>query len=270
VGTSGSHAVRQACEVKAVLYRHLESNDVSAPISDVADSLKKELEAIIYETVLYLRTTEDEAGWIHALNDTAIKIFRRLVPNWEQHETYESLWQALHNAVNRTLSCVLRVYYMSGRDQHWFWGECVLWFLGWRIDVARRLDGEAEKILTEWCKRQVEISPTAPSTPPATRTRAPQTPTRSRIEAFLNRVDEETKVKVNKKDFWLRPTKLDGTSRYSSNKEFRLFQKEDQSQPYGTKKHFLDVLKMRSEVFIEGLEDRRRAYEARRSAKSQR
>jgi hypothetical protein len=257
-------------EEKVMRYRYLESDDFSDPIPNVTDSLKKKIKAINCVTVRHLRVTEDQAGWIRALDDTATKIFHLLAPGWEQQETYESLWHALYDAVKTSLACVNWAYHMSGRDQDWFFGSCVLWFLPWRIDVERRLDSEAERVLTLWWERQGEINPTAPSTPPAPRTREPQTPTCSRINAYLNRVEAETGEKVYKRDFWLRPTTLQGVSLYNSDREFRDFQREEADLSGGCRKRFLAVLDMPPQVFIEGRIERRRANDARKRAKSRR
>jgi hypothetical protein len=235
----------------------------------VADDLRKEIKAINYETVVYLRTTTDKTGWVQALNDAAVKIFQLLAPKWKDHATYDTLWKALDDAADDAVRCVDWAYEKSNRGG-----------FDWPFHsyyIKRRLDGRADGILNQWWTREADsgpgdqpdpvqrsIRPTPPPTRPATRTRAPQTATRSRIEAYLNRVEAETGVKVNKKDFWLRPTKLDGTSRYNSDREFRHFQKEDASQPNGAKAHFLRVLTMDPQIFIDGLEDRRQAHKVRK------
>jgi hypothetical protein len=252
-------------------YRYPESNDVAEPIPNVADSLKQKIKAINCDTVVYLRTTENQAGWIRALDDTAIKIFRLLAPKWEELETYEPLSQALNDAIERSLACAVWAYRRSGRDQvDWFFGWRVGWFFAWRIDIEQRLDAEAERTLTEWWKRQGEINLTVPSTPPVTRTRAPETTTRFMIEDFLNRVKTDTGQEVDKTDFWLRIRDRDDVSAYSTDREFRRFQKEDPTLSEGCRIRFLRVLKMSSEAFIDGLADRRQAHIERKRTKTPR
>jgi hypothetical protein len=228
------------------------------------------IRSIIDEAIILLRTTR-ESGQIQILHDVATKIFGLLAPKWDEPETRVSPFQLI-DALETTLNCVDWVYMNSGRED-------LPWFSGERSKVFKRLDAEVNQRcwnsigkvpLPSDRKRRLEIHPKAPDTPHATRTRAPQTATRHRIENLLNRVENEIGIKVYKKDFWLRPTRPDGTSHYNSDKEFRAFQREDPKLKPGIKKLFLDVLKMPPEKFIESLEERRAALEARKKAKSPR
>jgi hypothetical protein len=80
----------------------------------------------------------------------------------------------------------------------------------------------------------------------------------------------ETGEKVNKTDFWCRPLKPDGTSRYSSDREFRAFQKEDAEQSGRIKNIFNAVFKMSPSKFVEGLEERREKLKAKHKKKIRR
>jgi hypothetical protein len=204
------------------------------------------------ETVVYPRTTTDRTGWVQG----TVKILQLLAVKWEERKTDESLWEALSDAVEDALLCVDWANEKANRGLN---GDAHRSDIYWLLD---RLD----RILTQCQTRKAETRLTRP----ATRTRAPETTTRVLIDEFLNRVEADTGQKVDKTDFWLRITERDGTSLYSTDREFRRFQQEDPTLSKGCRIKFLRVFKMSSEAFIQRLADRRQAHIERKRTKTPR
>jgi hypothetical protein len=235
---------------------------------------------VIENAATALSTTEDPDP-IRLLEEVGTKIFGFLAPKRDQPQP-ELSPSKLRNAHEMTLNCVACVHKHSGReDIPWYpeaferihrgllnefkqrWKRSRLALSGKRREqTSLRTQPTVSHVGS-----QVRIHPTEPDRPPATWTRAPQTTTRRLVEEYLFKVEAETNEKVSKTDFWLRPTKLDGTSRYHSDREFRAFQKEDPNQPPGTRKQFLDVLKMDTGRFVHQSADRRRRYKERRKSR---
>jgi hypothetical protein len=219
------------------------------------------IEAEISATVAYLRATDDtERQRIQRLSDTTLRIFRLLFREKKVYGDVEALRGAVRTAAEAAVCAIHFVYRQSGYGR--------MTFL-WHDDIELQLHYETERIETEWWANQADIK-SIPTLPPAVLTRAPRTETAASIEAYLHKVCEETGIKVNKTDFWLRPVKKDGTSRYHSDRGFRAYQKEDPGLSSGVKKLFNHVLRMPSREFVEGLEERRRQLKLRRNTKVRR
>jgi hypothetical protein len=225
--------------------------------------LQREIKAIIIGAVAFLRTTPDpESGCRRRLSDDASRIFgllnREASP--EDYGDVDLLQQVLTRNAELALSCMHFAYKQAGFGR--------MLFL-WHAEIVRRLDEDRQPIVTACWVAQAEANPVAPRVPPPTRTKAPSTVTRLRIEEYLHHVETATTkdVKVDKTDFWLRPQK-DGKSRYGSDTEFRAFQREDPDLSPGVKKVFNGVFKLTPDEFVEGLEERRRAYRAKKKQKS--
>jgi hypothetical protein len=241
--------------------RYPDHDEITDPTPNLPADFQREIKAIITGAVAFLRTTPDpESGCRRRLSDDASRIFgllNRQAPP-ESYGDVESLNEAQDRNAGLALSCMHFAYKQA------YGGRMP--FL-WHNPIERRLDDDKQVNVTALYVAQADANPVAPAVPPPTRTKAPPTVTRLRIEEYLHGVETAQDVKVDKTDFWLRPQK-DGKSRYSSDTEFRAFQREDPDLSPGVKKVFNAVFKLTPDEFVEGLEERRRAYRAKKKQKS--
>ena len=94
-----------------------------------------------------------------------------------------------------------------------------------------------------------------PASPPPVPTRAPRTNTASRIEEFIDAVEQATEERIPKKNIWL-------VAGYRSDTEFRQFQGEKLPAESGIVATFNRVLKMPPKEFIEKSVIMRKDHEA--------
>lgn len=245
--------------------RFPEPEEIKDPTPKLPGGVAKEIRDIITKAVARSRTQLEATGTFRFADwgEDAVLIFK-LLAGGRLKQTYPDA-DALRQALNQDAEVALT------HCIHWVNRQVLRGYMPSECheQIEARLNGEVEVIVTDWWKlaADADTNPTAPSTPPPTRTRAPQTKTRECVEAYLNGVEEKTGVKVDKTDFWCRPTKADGTSWYSSDREFRAFQQEDPGLSPGIRKKFLDVLKMSPETFVVGRDGRRPASCAKRQKK---
>jgi hypothetical protein len=239
-----------------------DSNEISDPSPELPQEIAHQIKAEITRTVAYLRATEDsELQRIERFGNTALRIFTLLNRPTQAHADVEALRQALRAAAVAAVSTVHFIFRQSGLGSVPF---------DWHDKLDLRLRHETDRIETEWWIHQAEGNPIQPMSPPPVLTRAPRTETALKVEAYLDKVYRDTDVKVDKTDFWLRPVKPDGTSRYSSDTEFRAFQREDPTLSRAVANTFNSTFKMPSEKFIEGRDSRRQKLQSRRQKKTPR
>jgi hypothetical protein len=234
-------------------------SQIQDPTPELPPALVRKINAIETRAVAYLRTTENnELEQAKRFIEAAVEIFGLLSQGRLEapHGDVEPLRQLLRSDAEAALRVAHWMYKLArsgGRMPYCDWHE----------GIECRLYDQAERIVTRWWARQAECLLTPPTTPAPVPTRAPRTETARCIEAFFYQVEEKTGIKVDKTEFWLRPTKSDGTPRYSSDREFRAYQSEDPSCSQGVVKVFNSVLRMTPERFVEGREERRQWLQAK-------
>jgi hypothetical protein len=243
-------------------------SQIQDPTPGFPPAIIGEINATTTRTVAYLRTTDNiEPEQAKRLIKAAADIFRLLSRERleEEHGDVESLRQVLRGDAEA-----------ASKVDHWIYKQANnggrMPYYEWHEGVERGLHEAAAQIETNWWTRKAEDLLTPPTTPAPVPTRAPRTETAHCIEAFLYQVKEKTRIEVDKTDFWLRPTKnIEGrTPRYSSDREFRSFQREDADLPPAVRRIFMAVLKMTPEKFVEGLEERRQWLKSKRKTKAYR
>jgi hypothetical protein len=228
--------------------------EIEDPSPRLPAELARQIALTIPRTVVRLRKEDNETGRLTVLANAAVEIFEVLAPR-RSEETYadvESLRRALKEDADIALAFVHYIYKSAGPE----YGR-MLWL--WHAEIQKRLHFSEKRssIETEWWERHADANPASPVVSPPVPTKAPRTPTASRIEKFIDDVYQATGVKIDKMDIWL-------AAGYHSDKEFRLFQAEKKVAPA---QKFNRVLRKTPEEFIRNLKVNREAHAAHLKAK---